>query len=46
MNGIRQHRLRAVLRGGLAIIALGVSGVPWPVQPQPMPRMTTRYRTG
>jgi len=26
MNGIRQHRLRAVLRG-LAIIALGVSGV-------------------
>jgi hypothetical protein len=27
MNGKRQHRLRTVLRGGLAIIALGISGV-------------------
>jgi hypothetical protein len=27
MNGIRQHRLSTVLRGGAAIIALGISGV-------------------
>jgi hypothetical protein len=27
MNGKRQHRLRTVLRGGVAIIALGISGV-------------------
>jgi hypothetical protein len=27
MNGIRQHRLRTLLRGGVAIIALGISGV-------------------
>jgi hypothetical protein len=27
MNGPRQHRLTAVLRGGVAIIALGISGV-------------------
>jgi hypothetical protein len=27
MNGQRQHHLRTVLRGGLAIIALGISGV-------------------
>jgi hypothetical protein len=27
MNGMRQHRLRAVLRGSAAIIALGISGV-------------------
>ena len=27
MNGKRQHRLRTVLRGGVAIIALGISGM-------------------
>ena len=27
MNGMRPHRLRAVLRGGVAIIALGICGV-------------------
>jgi hypothetical protein len=27
MNGLRRHRLRTVLRGGVAIIALGISGV-------------------
>jgi Domain of unknown function (DUF5078) len=27
MIGMRQHRLRAVLRGGVAFIALGISGV-------------------
>ena len=27
MNGKRQHRLRTVLRGGVAFIALGISGV-------------------
>jgi hypothetical protein len=27
MNGKRQHRLRTVLRGGVAIITLGISGV-------------------
>jgi hypothetical protein len=26
MNGIRQHRLISVLRGGVAFIALGISG--------------------
>ena len=26
MKGIRQHRLRTVLRGGVAFIALGISG--------------------
>src|SRR5258707_8966061 len=27
MNGMREHRLRTVLRGGVAIIALGICGV-------------------
>jgi hypothetical protein len=27
MNGMRRHRLSTVLRGGAAIIALGISGV-------------------
>jgi hypothetical protein len=27
MNGMRPHRLRTVLRGGVAIIALGISGL-------------------
>jgi hypothetical protein len=27
VNGKRQHRLRTVLRGGVAIVALGISGV-------------------
>jgi hypothetical protein len=27
MNGMRQHRLRTVLRGGVAIIALGIFGL-------------------
>src|SRR5258707_6962558 len=27
MNGMREHRLRTVLRGGVAIIGLGISGV-------------------
>jgi hypothetical protein len=47
MNGMRPHRLRAVLRGGVAIIALGISGV-WrsPVPPRPMQQMIIRSRTG
>jgi hypothetical protein len=27
MNGMRRHRLSTVLRGGIAVIALGTSGV-------------------
>jgi hypothetical protein len=46
MNGKRQHRLRTVLRGGAAFIALAISGAPSPLQPRPMPPMIIRSRTG